>query len=1033
MTQKKRLTIGVLIELLEGNYQSIVWPGIVETAKENDCNLILFPGKETKKSVRCGYQHEIAYKFITANKLDGLVCTSSVFTNYYGIEGAIEFFQQFEPIPMAHMGMKVEGSIGVAIENKQGICEAVEHLITMHGHSKIAFIQGPMYNNEAQDRYQGYLDTLEKFNLPFDSDLVVNGDFLVPSGYAAIAELLGKRKVKPDAIVAANDEMALGVLQAMKERGLHSPKDIAVTGFDAIDQTRYHIPSLTTIKAPLYEQAKLVTQLLINKIKGENVPELVTLPAKLIVRQTCGCLSPSVESLPKIQDHLVASVTTAQQDKEIQNALSQIFDHFSLDATVYGMKKVEIEELRKLVDYFFDGQNNPELQLRNFSYELNCLLIKGIEADDDVDRWAHFFNHLKEEVFRKAGHILPTDLTEKIFQHTNLLIEEFRFLARSAASVKSIAQLNVLSTVNNDLMTTFDLEKLMGEIEDTLPRLGIDQFFISLYEDPMVHYQEDAWDLPETIDLVLAHDENGRLEPENGINQYHLNEIVPESIPLSEPYSLVLKPLFFEETQFGFIGLKMGHRDSMVYEILRVQISSAIRGSLLFNQEKKLKNDLQTAHDQLKETNLFLQKNKDNLEEKSKTLHLTNQALADAERKSRFLLESSPDYIMAVDLEHRIEYINRSVVGKSIEKAAGEFFYDFVYPHLIEKLVDAIKKTIKKKQHVDFEHEIQMGENSIWFEYRLTPVIEGAKSQVMIIARDITQRKDTEKQLAEAQKELVLKAHQAGMADIATGALHNVGNVLNSVKTSAQAIQNVLQGSELPGFGKTNDFFQKNLNQHEIDVIGDIKIKQFLEYYCLLDQSLNKERSSIKEQLERLDEKIELIVQIIAAQQKYAGATYLSNEESLESVINDALVLQEESLRNYGITVQREFQSIPNISFQKAKLIHILINVINNAKDAMSKTPKEKRHFNITLISDADNVYLKFKDSGEGLSKDQLSLIFSHGYTTKKDGFGFGLHSCANYMTEMNGSMWAESDGPGTGATMVLSFPIHEKVGKQTA
>ncbi len=278
-----------------------------------------------------------------------------------------------------------------------------------------------------------------------------------------------------------------------------------------------------------------------------------------------------------------------------------------------------------------------------------------------------------------------------------------------------------------------------------------------------------------------------------------------------------------------------------------------------------------------------------------------------------------------------------------------------------------------------------------------------------------------------AQKQIIARAHQAGMADIATGALHNVGNVLNSVKTSAQAIQGVLQSSELPELKKVNDYFQQNIDQVQDLLIESDKVKRLLEFYILLNQKLNGEWETITTQSNRLNEKVELIIQIIAAQQKYAGATYLSDEESLEGVVNDALVLQQESLNNYKIRIVKEFQPIPNIYFQKAKLIHILINIIKNAQEAMLGTPKHERRITILLESNDDQVYLKIKDTGEGLKKEQLLLIFSHGYTTKKNGYGFGLHSCANYMIEMNGSMWAESSGPGQGATLVLAFNLQKQ------
>ena len=142
----------------------------------------------------------------------------------------------------------------------------------------------------------------------------------------------------------------------------------------------------------------------------------------------------------------------------------------------------------------------------------------------------------------------------------------------------------------------------------------------------------------------------------------------------------------------------------------------------------------------------------------------------------------------------------------------------------------------------------------------------------------------------------------------------------------------------------------------------------------------------------------------------------------LHEIINDALTMQSGTTERYNINVQKNFNEIPKVNVQKVKLVHILINLIRNAKDSMLEIPAEQRILRFTTERNGAFTYIKVTDSGHGISREDLNKIFTHGYTTKKDGHGFGLHSSANYMTEMGGEMWAESEGKGKGATFVLKF-----------
>ncbi len=313
---------------------------------------------------------------------------------------------------------------------------------------------------------------------------------------------------------------------------------------------------------------------------------------------------------------------------------------------------------------------------------------------------------------------------------------------------------------------------------------------------------------------------------------------------------------------------------------------------------------------------------------------------------------------------------------------------------------------------------------------------------ISTIARDISEQKENQARLTQyketleemvskrtselklVQGQLIEKAHKAGVADIASGTLHNVGNLLNSIKTSASAIDEVVVHSDLTGFVQANSLLRQNLNNLAEFVAEGAKGGTLMQYYLKLEESMLAENKTIQAEIKRLNEKIDIISDVIAAQQTYAGNDSTAEEYSLVTIVEDALTLEAGLIDRYGISVARQYDDIPMIPIQKTKLIHVLINLINNARDAMLHLPNDSRVLTFTIKKENDFAYLLTRDSGKGIPRENLNKIFTHGFTTKKEGHGFGLHSSASFIREMNGKIWVESEGEGKGTTFIIQLPI---------
>nr|WP_238340406.1 DAHL domain-containing protein [Pseudomonas sp. SWRI92] len=278
--------------------------------------------------------------------------------------------------------------------------------------------------------------------------------------------------------------------------------------------------------------------------------------------------------------------------------------------------------------------------------------------------------------------------------------------------------------------------------------------------------------------------------------------------------------------------------------------------------------------------------------------------------------------------------------------------------------------------------------------------------------------------LKEAERELVDAARMAGMAEIATNVLHNVGNVLNSVNISAELVSRKLKNSKTQGLGRA----VRMMNEHTQDlgqfITEDEKGKLLPRYFNELADSVAAEQALLIEELAQLTRSIDHIKEIVTTQQTYAGAARLIEPLSITDLFEDALRMNSGALSRHHVTVIKDYQDTPVILGDKHRLLLILINLISNAKFAMSHIePPREMILSIRIVEPA-TLCISVKDRGEGIAPENLARIFNHGFTTRQNGHGFGLHSCALAAVEMNGRLHVHSDGPGQGAVFTLEIPL---------
>lgn len=332
-------------------------------------------------------------------------------------------------------------------------------------------------------------------------------------------------------------------------------------------------------------------------------------------------------------------------------------------------------------------------------------------------------------------------------------------------------------------------------------------------------------------------------------------------------------------------------------------------------------------------------------------------------------------------------------------------------------------------EHISLEKKTLSVSEVINLTDAFNKMIEQVKTRDDLISKsrdelDIKVRERT-KELHDIQEISVANAHKAGMAEVATTILHNVGNTLNSLNVSIDEF-GILVGD----CTKCQD---KLIKSHSLldNIVGDLrnknissdasKFENLVKYIKHVDGLLESNYSKLKIEIEGINKKVFLIKDVIRFHLDYASNKHLDESVDLTKIIDDSLNIQERSLKRHEINVLKKYESVPSVKAQRTKLMHVMINLIKNAKEAMEHSRSEK-NIEISLRKNSSRIELKIADTGEGIAEQNLRKIFSHGFTTKSGGHGFGIHFCANAMREMNGELRVESEGVGKGAAFILSF-----------
>jgi NO-binding membrane sensor protein with MHYT domain/two-component sensor histidine kinase len=272
-------------------------------------------------------------------------------------------------------------------------------------------------------------------------------------------------------------------------------------------------------------------------------------------------------------------------------------------------------------------------------------------------------------------------------------------------------------------------------------------------------------------------------------------------------------------------------------------------------------------------------------------------------------------------------------------------------------------------------------------------------------------------------QQLLLNARQAGMAEVAASVLHNVGNVLNSVNVSSNLIAEKINQSKLSGLVDLKKLVNENKNDFKKFMQEDPRAAHIPEFLNNLSDYWESEKTSISGELTMLTKNVNHIRNIIATQQDLSRVSDFEQVVSISNVIEESILISGVDHEKYHITLERKFDHLKPVLVDKVKLLQILVNLIQNAKDSLAESENRSKTLTLSITANQHHFHIKVADNGSGIPSENLTKIFGYGFTTKKSGHGFGLHTSAISASEMGGSLNVTSAGKGKGATFVLQLP----------
>jgi DNA-binding LacI/PurR family transcriptional regulator/signal transduction histidine kinase/ActR/RegA family two-component response regulator len=555
---RARRTIGVLISYMElfgvVGYEGQVRTALDRVCRARDLSLLFVYGRALGEKQAISSGHNAIYRLMHPDCVDGLIVLSAMLGTFTGAEEVARLCQGLGSLPMVSLGVALPGTPSVVTDNRAGMEALVEHLVHDHGCRRLAYIDGPPGNPDARIRFEAFQSVLHRHGVPLDPERVASGHFVRSKGEAAADEILG-RGLELDGIVAANDGMALGVLEALRKRDIDVPREMVVTGFDDLDLARLGFPPLTTVAQPLEAMLELAVGLVVDQLDGRTVPLVSELPAEFVARQSCGCGR-------KAASFRVLPGTTADRAELVRQSAPEILRELSAEKWLARAgASGAVSRLLSALELELSGRRGSFLSA-----------VQRIVREAGFDNEPFQDLQLLLTRLREILGVVFTAELEDLWNEARATVALVNTGSQAQQRARTDEACQQVVSAGERCSLALDIPSLKQALADSLPRVGIKTAFVS-------YYPEEAADELEPLFCMYE----GRPYEVSGARFPVRQLLPPGAYPADRRHTSLLFPLPFETQLMGVMLFE--HSPGQVgYPMLRDQISLALK-SVLLHQE----------------------------------------------------------------------------------------------------------------------------------------------------------------------------------------------------------------------------------------------------------------------------------------------------------------------------------------------------------------------------------------------------------------------------------------------------------------
>jgi diguanylate cyclase (GGDEF)-like protein len=574
----KKLHFGVLMSTLDNACQQEAWNAIVDYAKEKDIHLTAYIGTyQNTDNTFNSYLESCFESFCNGDSIDGLLLFSGFLAQNIGLDNFNEFVARIpKKLPTVSISFALPEIPSVLTDNTNGIYNAVEHLIKVHGRSKIAFVKGPEGHPEAEERFCGYKNALASNGIEFDERLVFPGDFGRHAGREAVRVMMDDNSISVDAVVASNDQSAIGILTALKKRDVLVPSSVAVTGFDDDIISAMFAPSISTMRQNFVEIGQVSIDTLCNVVIGKQVNEITYVNPVFVARQSCGCLGEGSAFVDSINGDIHIDAAT-------------LFEFMSIKYTQLFENYVPEQQIKQWVTVLFEMIVSDNFVKDDFLRTLDEILVNYSHYYENFDNWHEALNILATGVEIYNNEIKCAQAVLSALVLATSLVHDIRYKEDRRKEYFLGDDRQRLRRITNTLLLMFDMDTLADELHKLFPTLSINTALVVLYHNPIRCGDRNA---NRTIDTLIGFDGDTKFNiRHNSWNPILLGDYstIADFDFERERRTLLYLPLFFHDEEMGVLILPYNIDISVdTYDRLRTVLSTATKGAELLSKVQTL-------------------------------------------------------------------------------------------------------------------------------------------------------------------------------------------------------------------------------------------------------------------------------------------------------------------------------------------------------------------------------------------------------------------------------------------------------------